>query len=274
MKISHGLLFVVFLGIVCCAGFKIDNFFLGEWDIELKLNKQGDESFELVDLVTGKYDLRKDEENEGTIIGEYYEKAISENDEEPETTVTENEEETEEDDKQNLRFLVKIVTTSDLSGEFSIRKPDSDDWELIFNIDFESKANVYTSFSAYKPDQPELNQQIQFVVINENTFVANIYSGGNVFVVSGIKPRKQPGMLQRFAPMILMVVMMGSRFFMKGPQQRANPNARPNNAPNNQEQANEQESGIVEIPEEDQQETTTTTTTDTAEVVVEEGEEN
>ncbi|KAJ6227354.1 hypothetical protein M0813_09935 [Anaeramoeba flamelloides] len=270
------LLVAIFLTAVCCGGFNAKNFFVGQWDIEMKEQLFNDQEGEQKTLLTGKFDLRMEEE---TIVGEFYEKAIneiSEEDEDSKEDVYSDKDEPEElDEEEELTpsYYIKIEFESETSG--SIYKSSVLDGEttLMFNFDFETFGNSMVSYSQYKPENvDEAHQKVQFLPISSTSFLINIVGKDKLRVVSGVKPAKQQGLLARFGPMALMLVMMIPRFFMnKKGQQR--PAQRPQQGQQQQEQGNEQ-NNENEVTEESKSGETVVETNENTDVVEEVGEEN
>ncbi|KAJ6247965.1 hypothetical protein M0813_18063 [Anaeramoeba flamelloides] len=274
MNPSKLLLVAIFLTAVCCAGFNAKNLFIGQWEIEMKEQLFNDQDGEQKSVLTGKFDLRMEEE---AIVGEFYDRAIkeiSDEDEDSKEAVYSDKDEPEElDEEEELTpsYYIKIEFESETSG--SVYKSSELDGEstLMFNFDFENVANSMVSYSQYKPENvDEQHQKVQFLPISDTSFLINIIGQDKLRVVSGIKPAKQPGLLTRFGPMALMLVMMIPRFFMnkKGqqPQQQ-----RPQQG---QQQDGNEQNNVNEVTEESKSGETVVETNENTDVVEEVGEEN
>ncbi|KAJ3446540.1 hypothetical protein M0812_08350 [Anaeramoeba flamelloides] len=278
MEFNKIILFAVLLTAVCCAGFNAKDFFVGQWEIEMEEQLLKGQDQEPKPLLNGKFDFRLEEE---TVVGEFYEKAINdladeEDFQEAAYSDKDEPEELEEEEELTPSFYIKIEFESETSGSFYKSSELDGESTLMFNFDFENVGNYMVSYSQYKPENTDGPvQKVQFLPLSGTSFLVNIVGQDKLRIISGVKPQKKPGLLARFGPMALMLVMMIPRFFMnkKGQQRPAQqPQAQPQGQ-QQEEQGNDQNTEN-EITEESKSGETVVETNENTDVVEEVGEEN
>ncbi|KAJ3426162.1 hypothetical protein M0813_08949 [Anaeramoeba flamelloides] len=277
MKFTKIILLTVLLTVVCCAGFNAKDFFVGQWEIEMEEQFLKGQDQEPKPLLNGKFDLRIEEE---TIVGEFYEKTINDLADEEEDSKEDvysdkdEPEELEEEEELTPSYYIKIELESETSGSFYKSSELDGEQTLMFNFDFENVGNYMVSYSQYKPEDVDGPvQKVQFLPLSGTSFLVNIVGQDKLRIISGVKPAKQQGLLARFGPMALMLVMMIPRFFMnKKGQQR--PAQQPQAQPQGQQQEGNDQNTENEVTEESKSGETVVETNENTDVVEEVGEEN